>query len=77
MRTVAPWVHFEWQPPHMTALKSCLPVPMVKAREPESSAGMNSAPQTPQGSSASEGTCCNPKSDFGHPANRPRDQGVE
>ena len=44
--TVVPPDHFEWQPPHITDTKSCFPVPIVNEREPESSAGMNDAPQS-------------------------------
>src|SRR5262245_3814143 len=41
----------------MTAMKSCLPVAIVKLRDPESSAGTNPAPQTPHGCSFSDATC--------------------
>jgi len=54
---VLPCDHFEWQPPHITDTKSCFPVPIVNEREPESSAGMNVAPQTPQSCSSAAGTC--------------------
>src|SRR3954453_522004 len=47
--TVVPCDHLEWQPPQSRPPSaSWSAVRKAKGREPESSAGMNSAPQTPQ-----------------------------
>ena len=50
--TVVPPDHFEWQPPHNRPLRvSASAVFTLNTRDPESSRGMNVAPQTPQGCS--------------------------
>lgn len=58
--TVTPWDHFEWQPPHIRAayVSGLVPVATIlNTREPESSAGTNTAPQTLHGSLRFNGTC--------------------
>ena len=56
--TVVPCDHFEKHPPHISARSGgCSGLIIEKTRDPESSNGMNDAPQTAHGCSRSEGMC--------------------
>src|SRR5258708_29250312 len=56
--TVAPCVHLEAQPPHISATKPSRSAERIdNTRDPESSAGTNGAPHAPQGCSRWEGWC--------------------
>ena len=57
---MVPCDHFEWHPPHMSALNgACSGALIENMREPESSDGTNCAPQTPHGCSTSDRRCFN------------------
>jgi len=56
--TVAPCVHFDAQPPQSSPVNGGpSAVRIENTRDPESSAGTNAAPHTPQGCSRWEGWC--------------------
>src|SRR5450830_913806 len=56
--TVEPCDHLEWQPPHISATNPSRSAGFIdRTREPESSAGTNAAPHTPQGCAFWEGWC--------------------